>query len=211
MRRIWIANIMDVDTEVLFKTDISIILFSDLKKLSMMQDLPKAGRRILKRYQNLCKLDPRLRNEDLPEISDVSDDNEEVQGPVRSFCSLFTSDRRRSVICAGINSASNELCNVTSAPVHMASSTIVADAVPEKRKRPAPPLSQVFLECLEADSSKVMASTPATAFVRSDSLFLTPPPPTPPSVRSPSLVLTPPSPTPSPSPPPRRRGADQQR
>ena len=203
-----IANIKDVDTEVLFKTDISNILYSDLRKLyDAGSPQGKLVRRILKRYQNLCKSDPRLRNEDLPEISDVSDDNEEVQEPVRSFRSLFTSDRRRSVLCAGINSASDELCNVTSAPVHMASSTIVTDAVPEKRKRP-PPLSQVFLDCLEADSRQVMASTPAPAFVRSDSLVLTPPPPTPPtppSVRSPSLVLTPRSPTPSPSPPPRRK------
>ena len=93
-----IANINGVDTEVLFKTDISNILYYDLRKLyDAGSPQGKLVRRILKTYQNLCKLDPRLRNEDLPEISDVSDNNEEVQEPVRSFRSLFTSDRRRTV------------------------------------------------------------------------------------------------------------------
>ena len=37
--------------------------------------------RFLKKYQQLCPLDPRLRNEELPPISDVSDD-EVFQEPI---------------------------------------------------------------------------------------------------------------------------------
>ena len=62
-----IANIKDVDTEVLFKTDISNILYSDLRKLhDAGSPQGKLVRRILKRYQNLCKLDSILRNENFP-------------------------------------------------------------------------------------------------------------------------------------------------
>ena len=95
-----ILDIPDVDTEVLFETDLSNILFTDIRKMySKVSIEGKLCRKILKKYQQLCLMDPRLRNEELPPISDVSDD-EVFQEPIRSFGSLFHGNRR-SVLCSG--------------------------------------------------------------------------------------------------------------
>ena len=67
-------------------------------------------------------MDPRLRNEELPPISDVSDD-EVFQEQVRSFGSLFTGGRR-SVLCSEANQLSSTVHDEAPAPDHLASSTL---------------------------------------------------------------------------------------
>ena len=82
-------------------------------------------RKILKKYQQLCLREPRLRNEELPPISDVSDD-EVFQEPIRSFGSLFHGNRR-SVLCSGSDVIRENTSIHCESPVnvHLASSTVL--------------------------------------------------------------------------------------
>ena len=119
-----VLKIPHVDTEVLFDTDISNILYTEVRQLFKKETIQgKLCRQILKKYQNLCLVDPRLRNEDLPPISDVSDD-EVFQDQVRSFGSLFTRNRR-SILCSEANQLSSTVHDEAPAPDHLASSTII--------------------------------------------------------------------------------------
>ena len=119
-----ILHIPNVDTEVLFETDITNILYTEVRQIFKKETIQgKLCRQILKKYQQLCLADPRLRGEELPPISDVSDD-EVFQEPVRNFGSLFTGGRR-SVLCSESNQLSTTVHDETPEPDHLASSTIV--------------------------------------------------------------------------------------
>ena len=136
-----VLEIKNVNTEVLFKTDISNILYTDMRKLYSNQTTEGTlCRKILKRYQDLCKVDPRLRNEELPTISDISEDENDPPKPVRSFRSLFTSDRRSSVL-SEMNTESIEISTEPVNTPHLASSTVLSEN-PEEIE--SPPLSSVF-------------------------------------------------------------------
>ena len=70
-----ILDVKNVNTDVLFNTDISNLLYTDMRLLYSITTVQgKLCRKILNRYQDLCKLNPRLRNEELPPISDISED-----------------------------------------------------------------------------------------------------------------------------------------
>ena len=188
-----ILEIKNVDTEVLFQTEISNLLYTDIRKVYSARSVAgKLCRQILKRYQELCKIDPRLRNEELPEVTDVSDDDDEPPEPVRSFRSLFVNERRNSELFTEISSNANEISDDTAEPIHIASSTVIETNGQEKRKRKAgPPMSMVFVDSLLPSSDTLVSSIDMTS------------PPA--SSPAPSVVLTPPPATP-PTPPRRKRG-----
>ena len=57
-----ILDVKNVNTDVLFNTDISNILYTDMRPLYSINTVQgKLCRKILNHYQDLCKLDPRLR------------------------------------------------------------------------------------------------------------------------------------------------------
>ena len=193
-----ILDVKNVSTDVLFNTDISNILYTDMRPLYSKNTVQgKLCRKILSRYQDLCKLDPRMRNEELPPISDISEDEHDTGGPVRNFRSLFSS-ARRSMIVSEINHESSEISGELPVSSHLASSTIL-DANPEDRRKTPPPMSLIFSEDLEfalaeeVPSSQISWVTSPARPEGSDQGQL-----------SPTVVLTPPPPTPSP--PRRRRG-----
>ena len=123
----------------------------------------KLCRRILKNFQFLCRMDPRLRSEELPPISDISDSDEDfpAQEPRRNVCALFTGQRRESVVHSEFTSMSRTVHEEVAAPVHIASSTVVED-LPNH---------------LPSDCSEDVCSSPGSQ--SSVSVELTPPPPTP--------------------------------
>jgi hypothetical protein len=194
-----ILDVKNVNTDVLFNTEISNILYTDMRPLYGISTVQgKLCRKILNRYQDLCKLDPRLRNEELPPISDMSEDEIDLGEPVRSFRSLFTTERRSTVV-SQMNYESSEISSELPLSSHLASSTIL-DLNPEdrRRKRP-PPMSLIFSENLEFDRADISPSSPRP-MIR----ITSPSPARQDHDNSPTVFLTPPPPTPSP--PRRRRG-----
>ena len=131
------------------------LLYTDIRKVYSAQTVAgKLCRQILKHYQELCKIDPRLRNEELPEVTDVSDDEDEPPEPVRSFRSLFVNERRNSEMFT-VNA--NELPDDTAEPILIASSTVLESNGQEKRKRKAgPPMSMVFADSLLSSSDTLV-------------------------------------------------------
>ena len=128
-----ILDVKNVSTNILINTDISNILYTDMRPLYGTNTVQgKLCRKILNRYQDLCKLDPRLRNEELPPISDISEDETDIVEPVRSFRSLFTNDRRSSIV-SGINQQASEICLEPPVPTHLASSTILDQHATDRR------------------------------------------------------------------------------
>ena len=231
-----VLKIPHVDTEVLFDTDISNILYTEVRQLFQKETIQgRLCRQILKKYQNLCLVDPRLRNEELPPISDVSDD-EVFQEQGRSFGSLFTGSRR-SVLCSEDNRLSSTVHDEAPATDHLASSTIlesVSSPTPSVTSSsaltfsPSNPISRP--EVSEFPKRKpgrprknpIIVSTPPRRKRGREARLATPSPPGTQSpgslspqgkrsqcVTSPSIVLTPPPATPSP--PRKRRGRPPKR
>ena len=83
--------------------------------------------------EDLCKLDQSLRNEELAPISDISEDEIDIGEPVRSFRSLFTSERRSTVV-SEMNHQSSEICSELPVSSYLASSTIL-DQDPDDRRK----------------------------------------------------------------------------
>jgi hypothetical protein len=171
----------------------------------------KLCRKIINRYQDLCKLDSRLRNEELPPISDISEDETDLGEQVRSFRSLITTERRSTVVSA-MNHESSEICSELPVSSHLASSTILGQNTEDGRRKRPPPMSLIFSKNLEFDIADVAPSSPRpiiwitspsparqdTLLARQDTLSARQ------DTLSPTVFLTPPPPTPSP--PRRRRG-----
>ena len=160
---------------------------------------------MLKYFQQLCRKDPNFDNEELPNITDVSDSDSEVPPPTRSFRSLFQANQSGSILMAGSDRVENEVLDELPETFNCAaSSSTVMKPKPTKRKRGRPEA----LEELEEETSE------------DPEIILTPPPPTPPPAKrgrgrpalaeistEPDVVLTPPPPTS----PPTKRGRGRPR
>ena len=184
----------------------------------------KLSRKLLLRYQRLCRADPEF-DDELPNVTVVAEDEDEATmvPKKKSFQSLF-SGRRASIVIAqsGAPTSIPEVDISTSARAR-ASSTVIEQLEPQLEEDSEPEVyieSPVHLNFEPARRKSVQSrkrkNKPAksTIFDRTDSqILLTPPPPTSP-VTPPrrgrgrpridsQLVLTPPPPT-SPATPPRR-------
>ena len=67
----------------------------------------KRCRKLLRYFQKLCKFDKHFNDEDLPNITDVSDSDEEEVPPIRSFRSRF--QKNDSVLISGSTRIQNEV------------------------------------------------------------------------------------------------------
>ena len=181
-----VLHIPNVDTEVLFETDITNILYTEMRQIFKKETIQgKLCRQILKKYQQLCLVDPRLRNEELPPISDASDD-EVFQEPVCDFGAIFTGVRR-SVLCSEQNRLISTVHDETPEPDHLASSTIVesvAASIPSIGSFSALPISPP-IPTLQPAASVQPRRKPGRprknlTHASSASVELTPPPVSPP-------------------------------
>ena len=109
-----------------FKTNICNVLFNEIKPLYPVNTTNgRKCRVLLKYYQHLCRNDPDFNNDDLPELTDVEDDDIDLTGrPKRDFRGLFSGNRRTSNVLSG---AFDEPSVSLSVPV--SSSTLVEPRV----------------------------------------------------------------------------------
>ena len=218
---------MCVSLDDLFSTNISCILYNEIRsKYPATSKIGKLSRKLLLRYQRLCRADPEF-DDELPNVTVVAEDEDEstMVPKKKSFRSLF-SGRRASIVIAqsGAPTSIPDVDISTSARAR-ASSTVIEQLEPQLEEDSEPEVhdyieSPVHLNFEPARRKSVQSrkrkNKPAksTIFDRTDSqILLTPPPPTSP-VTPPrrgrgrpridsQLVLTPPPPT-SPATPPRR-------
>ena len=89
-----LMNLKCVNLDTLFSTNISHILYNDLRPKYAASTLEgKLCRRLLKRYQSICINSPGFDQDDLPPITDVSEEESEESTNPRSFRSLFSGPR----------------------------------------------------------------------------------------------------------------------
>ena len=196
----------DITIDSLFETEICPILMQSIRPVyNSSSEEGKKCRKLLKYFQQLCRKDPNFDNEELPNITDVSDSDSEVPPPTRSFRSLFQANQSGSILMAGSDRVENEVLDELPETFNCAaSSSTVMKPKPTKRKRGRPEA----LEELEEETSE------------DPEIILTPPPPTPPPAKrgrgrpalaeistEPDVVLTPPPPTS----PPTKRGRGRPR
>ena len=162
-----LTELRSVSLEELLKTKICEILFNEIKPLySVSTAVGRKCRRLLKRYQGLCKSHPDFNNDDLPDVTDVEDEVDDTQQqPNINFRSLFTGNRRQSVIISRMAPAtvapmesntvpvsSSTMLDVTSfglqSELLVSSDTLSTTGtdLPTSKKRKSPPKSSVFCE-----------------------------------------------------------------
>ena len=95
-----IISLENVTVDVLFHTDISQILYEKIRCIG------KICRKILLKFQALCRTSNDFEEEELPNISDISEDEEETNQSTRSrsFRTLFTRNprpRESAILVAG--------------------------------------------------------------------------------------------------------------
>ena len=219
---------MCVSIDDLFSTNISCILYNEIRpKYPVTSKIGKLSRKLLLRYQRLCRTDPEF-DDELPNVTLVAEDEVPMIPKKKSFRSLFSA-RRNSVVIAQSGSATSipEEEISTSARAR-ASSTVIEQLEHQVEEDPEP---EVLDDILDGESPVHLEFEPArrksvasrkrkikppksTIFERTDSqIILTPPPPTSPTTPprrgrgrpmiTSQVVLTPPPPT-SPATPPRR-------
>ena len=161
-----LTELTSVSLEEIMKTKICEILFIEIRPLySVGTAVGKKCRRLLKKYQGLCKSHPDFNDDDLPDVTDVEDEDDDTpQQPNINFRSLFTGNRRDSVIISRMAPAA--VAPLESNTVPVSSSTMLMGTsvglqsellVPSdtlsttsdlstSKKRKSPPMSSVFFE-----------------------------------------------------------------
>ena len=87
----WIYALPSVSVDELFKTNISHILYNDVRNSYGASTFEgKLCRKILRNFQNLCRKLPEIQYQDLPHITDVSDEETVTSTSSRSVQYLFT-------------------------------------------------------------------------------------------------------------------------
>ena len=134
-----IKEIENISLDTLFQTELSNLLYDHVRiKYSASSLEGKLCRRILKKFQALCKSSADFVDEELPEITDVSDEEAEQTSSVRSFRSLFRRDSRQSIYISGQARGPQCVPEFTSS-TELASSTVLVQTT-----RAVPALSDVF-------------------------------------------------------------------
>lgn len=122
-----LENLTRVSSNDLFCSNILSILYNDVRPNHSPTTFEgKSCRRLLKKFQRMISRDPDYDGEELPTLTDVSDDDSENLRKKKNFRSLF--DRRTSKVVAEMGASSSirdlETCTAR------ASSTLIAQLLP---------------------------------------------------------------------------------
>ena len=144
----------------------------------------KSCRRLLKKFQRMISHDPDYDGEDLPPLTDVSDDDSNNTRKKKNFRSLF--DRRTSRVVAemGPSSSIRDFDNGSA----RASSTLIAQLLPGQESEGSDVEEdvedfneEIIIPCIRPARRKTIENQrrkiPKSAVFESNSIELTPPPP----------------------------------
>ena len=169
-----LMNLKCVNLDTLFSTNISHILYNDLRPKYAASTLEgKLCERLLKRYQSICINSPGFDQDDLPPITDVSEEESEESTNPRSFRSLFSGPRpsRASLLISEMGIIP-EVVDDIRATDGLASSTVIGqsqtgDANPHLFEVP---VSISITDCsMDIDSSTFLSfSTPKSTTLSSE-------------------------------------------
>ena len=153
----------EVTVDSLFETEICQILMNNVRPAYNADTVEgKLCRRLLKHFQKICRRDPNFNNEDLPDVTDVTDSEAENPPPVRSFRGLFgyqsnSTNNSQSIILAGSNRTENSIMYDVQTPNQIASSTTVkSKSAAAEQSNPGRPIMSLPSE----DSSSSVTLTP---------------------------------------------------
>ena len=167
-----------------FCSNILSILYNDVRpNHSPTSSEGKSCRRLLKKFQRMISHDPDYDGEDLPPLTDVSDDSNNTRKK-KNFRSLF--DRRTSRVVAemGPSSSIREFDN----GIARASSTLIAQLLPGQESEGSDVEEdvedfneEIIIPCIRPARRKTIENQqrkiPKSAVFESNSIELTPPPP----------------------------------
>ena len=100
-----LKHLKPVTIDDLFRTNICNVLFNDIKPLySTNTQNGRKCRLLLKYYQRVCRSHPDFDNDDLPELTDIEDDDEvhNQHKPQKNFRDLFTGRKRTSNVLSEV-------------------------------------------------------------------------------------------------------------
>ena len=130
-----------VSVDELFKTNISHILYNDVRNRYGASTFEgKLCRKILRIFQNLCRKSQEFQDQDLPHLTDVSDEETVTSTSSRSVRSLFTGQipRRESIVVSEMMNCHEDIQDIQTVR-ELASSTVIGPS-----RAPRPVMSRVF-------------------------------------------------------------------
>ena len=180
-----LENLKCVSSNDLFCSNILSILYNDVRPNHSPTSLEgKSCRRLLKKFQRMISHDPDYDGEELPPLTDVSDDDSNNSRKKKNFRSLF--DRRTSRVVAemGASSSIRDFDN----GIARASSTLIAQLLPGQESEGSDVEEDVedlneetIIPCIRPARRKTIENQqkkiPQSAIFESNSIELTPPPP----------------------------------
>ena len=218
-----------VSLDELFQTNISHILYNDVRSMFEASTFEgKLCRKILKKFQNLCRKSPEFQDQDLPHLTDVSDEEIVTSTSSRSARSLFIGQipRRDSIVVSEMTNCPENIQDIQTAR-ELASSTVLGPRTAQRTVMsrifevsvslpPEDCFINLVSDTLPSDTTEPsMTINSSTSQSQTEDPILTPPPCTPPhpakrgggrpalSSQTEDPILTPPPCSP---PPPAKRG-----
>ena len=158
------------------------ILYNDIRpNFTAKTAEGKTCRRLLKMYQNLCRKDPEFDEEDLPAITDVSDDESSiVKSKKKSYKSLFAKETRRAsniISQMGTATSIRDAENIAEASARASSTVIETEPTGNEEEVAVEETTMEHIEPARRKSRRKRKTPPKSTVFGTDSVVLTPPPP----------------------------------